>query len=87
MSILYREDYKDLPIPQLQKLFVSVGWDNGDATSEMIRNYNKPFINSTLIISAWDNQRLVGVYERMGFQASNEVILTIPSIYVEEGRQ
>lgn len=27
---------------------------------KMIGNFNKPFINSTIVISAWDNELLVG---------------------------
>jgi len=26
----------------------------------MINNYNIPFINSTLVVSAWENERLIG---------------------------
>lgn len=26
----------------------------------MIKNYNIPFINSTIVISAWENERLIG---------------------------
>ena len=52
---------KDLPNEQLYKLFVSVGWaDESTTTQAMIDNFNKPFINSTLVVSAWDNDLLVG---------------------------
>ena len=56
MSITYDDTKKDLPCEQLQKLFMSAGWSNGSRTSEM----NKPFINSTLVISAWESERLIG---------------------------
>ena len=39
---------------------MSVGWSDGSETSDMIKNYNIPFINSTLVISAWENERLIG---------------------------
>lgn len=60
MDIVYNDTKKDLPSEQLHKLFVSVGWSDGSETSDMIKNYNIPFINSTLVISAWKNERLVG---------------------------
>jgi len=60
MSITYNEIKKDLPGKQLQKLFVAAGWSDGSETPEMINNYNVPFINSTLVISAWENELLIG---------------------------
>ena len=60
MSIIYNDTKKDLPVKQLQGLFVSAGWSDGFETPEMVANYNKPFINSTLVVSAWDNERLIG---------------------------
>ena len=60
MNIIYSDTKKDLPSEQLQKLFVSVGWSDGSETSSMLKNYNKPFKNSTLVISAWKNERLIG---------------------------
>ena len=36
---------------------MSAGWSDGSRTSDM----NKPFLNSTLVISAWENERLIGV--------------------------
>lgn len=60
MNITYKT-FKDLPNQQLYKLFVSVGWaDDSTTTQSMIDNFNKPFINSTLVVSAWDNDLLVG---------------------------
>ena len=60
MNITYKS-IKDLPNEQLYKLFVSVGWaDESTTTQSMIDNFNKPFINSTIVISAWDNDLLVG---------------------------
>lgn len=60
MSITYKTT-KDLPNEQLYKLFVAVGWaDEESTTQSMIDNFNKPFINSTIVISAWDEDVLVG---------------------------
>lgn len=53
---------KDLPCTGLQDLFAAVGWSNDDReiTSEMLANFNKPFLHSTMVVSAWDGDRLVG---------------------------
>ena len=60
MNITYKS-IKDLPNEQLYKLFVSVGWADESTTKQsMIDNFNKPFINSTIVFSAWDNDLLVG---------------------------
>ena len=60
MKITYKT-IKEIPNQQLYKLFVSVGWaDESTTTQSMIDNFNKPFINSTLVVSAWDNDLLVG---------------------------
>lgn len=60
MNITYKS-IKDLPNEQLYKLFVSVGWAvESTTTQSMIDSFNKPFINSTIVISAWDNDLLVG---------------------------
>jgi ribosomal protein S18 acetylase RimI-like enzyme len=59
MDIVYREE-KDLPCDQLHHLFHAVGWASGPENADMLRLFNKPFINSTLVISAWEDDRLVG---------------------------
>ena len=60
MDIIYNDIKKDLPSEQLHKLFVSVGLSDGSETLDMINDYNIPFINSTLVVSAWENERLIG---------------------------
>lgn len=60
-EIVFNEKLKDLPINQLRSLFMSAGWCRGAETEEMVVNFNRPFINSTLVISAWHGDRLVGV--------------------------
>lgn len=60
MNITYKT-IKDLPNEQLYKLFSAVGWsDEKSTTQSMIDNFNKPFINSTIVVSAWDDGVLVG---------------------------
>ncbi|MBQ8784302.1 MAG: GNAT family N-acetyltransferase [Clostridia bacterium] len=60
MNITYKTD-KALPNEQLYDLFVSVGWaDKNNTTQSMIDNFNKNFINSTIVISAWVDEKLVG---------------------------
>jgi len=60
-NFFYDDLRKNLPSEQLHRLFVLVGWSDGLETPEMLNNYNLPFINSTLVISAWKNDRLIGV--------------------------
>ncbi len=60
MKIVYNDMIKDLPSEQLHGLFMSVGWSDGSETLDMIKKYNIPFLNSTLVISAWQNERLIG---------------------------
>lgn len=60
-TITYHEEMKDLPIDQLFHLFRSAGWIREPETEEMMLHFNLPFINSTLVISAWHGERLVGV--------------------------
>ncbi|WP_160684038.1 GNAT family N-acetyltransferase [Clostridium sp. C2-6-12] len=59
MGITYNTR-KDLPIEHLHKLFIAVGWSDGTETPFMLENFNMPFINSTVVISAWENGCLVG---------------------------
>ena len=57
--IVYDNSTKALPNAQLEQLFVKVGWckvDNGNHSE----HFNKPFVNSTLVISAWHGEQLVG---------------------------
>ena len=60
-QIYYNDKQKDLPPEQLHSLFISAGWSDGSETSEMINTgYRIPWINSTLVVSAWAGERLVG---------------------------
>ena len=61
MNVTYNDNKKDLPPEQLHKLFVAVGWSDGSETPEMIqKGYSVPWVNSTLVVSAWDGDCLVG---------------------------
>ncbi len=59
MQIVY-DTRKDLPCEGLHDLFMAVGWSNGIVTPSMLENFNVPFINSTIVISAWAEDKLVG---------------------------
>jgi len=61
VNITYNNTKKDLPNDELHQLFASAGWSNENTTEDMINHFNVPFINSTLVISAWDNKKLIGV--------------------------
>ena len=74
MNIIYNDTKKDLPTEQLHQLFVAVGWSKGLETPDMIKNYNIPFINSTLVISAWVNERLVGAVRVLSDKIFRSVI-------------
>jgi len=66
MTITYNDQRKDVPPEQLHKLFVAVGWSDGSETPDMIKKgYGVPWVNSTLVISAWDGDRLVGAVRVM----------------------
>lgn len=59
MNVVY-ETRKDLPCKDLHDLFYAVGWSDGEVTASMLENFNKNFINSTLVLSAWVDGKLVG---------------------------
>ena len=60
-QITYNDIKKDLPPEQLHTLFVSAGWSDGSETTDMIKiGYSVPWVKSTLVVSAWDGERLVG---------------------------
>ena len=55
MNVIYSDIIKDLPSEQLHRLFMLVGWSDGLETSDKTKYFNIPFINSTLVISAWED--------------------------------
>lgn len=60
MGITYNDKNKDLPCEQLEKLFISAGWSDSKSTHDNSW-FKIPFTNSTLVVSAWENDNLVGV--------------------------
>jgi ribosomal protein S18 acetylase RimI-like enzyme len=61
MTITYNDTRKDLPLDQLHHLFVAVGWSGDEPMPENIaKGFMRPWLNSTLVVSAWDDKRLVG---------------------------
>lgn len=85
VSITFNDTKKDLPSEQLQKLFVAAGWSDGSETLDMIHNYNIPWVNSSLVVSAWANEQLVGAVRvlsdtmfRSIIKVNHDVFLSIP---------
>ncbi|MGI6183132.1 MAG: GNAT family N-acetyltransferase [Candidatus Fimadaptatus sp.] len=58
--IAYDDVRKALPAGQLHALFEEAGWIGEGETEAMRAAFTLPFLNSTLVISAWDGGRLVG---------------------------
>lgn len=60
MNIEYKTQ-KEIPCDELYQLFLAVGWATEETTtSEMLRNFNIGFLNSTFVVSAWSEGNLVG---------------------------
>lgn len=57
MSIEYK-DTKEFSASELQRLFLSVNWESGNYPEKLV----KAMRNSTHVISAWDQDRLVVWY-------------------------
>ncbi len=73
MSITYEDERKDLPCDQLYRLFLSAGWADGES-GFLLQCFNAPFRNSTLVISAWDGERLVGAVRVLSDRVVRSVI-------------
>ncbi len=79
MEIYYDDTRKDLPCEQLYRLFQAAGWtgeENAEETEEdrfLRQHFNAPFLRSTLVISAWAGERLVGAVRVL----SDEVIRSV----------
>lgn len=56
MEIQYKEQ-KEFTPGELEELFLSVGWESGNYPERLVRAMKQ----SSLVISAWDNDRLVGL--------------------------
>ena len=73
MNIAYNNSIKNLPNDQLKNLFVSANWcDANDFSYTDV--FNQPFINSTLVISAWENEKLIGVVRVLSDKIIRSVI-------------
>jgi hypothetical protein len=75
MNIIYKDNIKDLPCDQLEKLFIAVGWSDSDSEHDNSW-FRKPFTNSTLVISAWENDDLIGVVRALSDTFGRSVILS-----------
>ena len=88
MSIIFKTD-KDLPCVQLAELFAAVGWsdETKEITDEMLANFNKPFLHSTVVVSAWDGDRLVGCVRALSDTMFRSVIydLAVLPEYQKQG--
>lgn len=60
MEITYNDTRKDLPRDQLHRLFLAVGWSDGTETPHQRTHFNAPFLGSTLVVSAWAGDQLIG---------------------------
>ncbi len=56
MEIKYSET-RDFDVKDVERLFLSVNWDSGKYPEKLVRALH----NSTHVVSAWDNDRLVGL--------------------------
>ena len=73
MTVVYKTR-KDLPCKELYDLFLAVGWSSGDITPAMLKNFNKNFINSTLVYSTWVDGKLVGCVRALSDQMFRSII-------------
>ena len=89
MGIIFNDIKKDLPVTQLHHLFLMAGWVGVESTPDanILKNFNIPFVNSTLVISAWENERLVGVVRVLSDKIIRSVIydLVIDPEYKNKG--
>lgn len=78
---------KDIPCKQLHQLFKSVGWSDGKETMIMLEHFNVPFINSTLVLSAWENDNLAGCVRVLSDKIFRSVIydLAVAPEYQNQG--
>ena len=72
--IVYNEEKKDLPCGQLHELFVEAGWSDGNEPDRLKENFNAPFVHSTLVVSAWEGEKLVGCVRALSDTAVRSVV-------------
>jgi len=76
MFITYDDTKKDLPADQLYHLFYTAGWTGKESNPDpdIIKKFNAPFVNSTLVVSAWDNDNLIGAVRVLSDKIIRSVI-------------
>ena len=76
MIITYNDTKKDLPVDQLYNLFFMAGWAGTEYNPAPVtlKYFNVPFINSTLVISSWDDERLIGTVRVLSDKVIRSVI-------------
>lgn len=86
MQIVY-QTRKDLPCEALYHLFKAVGWSDGQITPQMLEKFNVPFINSTIVISAWKDDSLVGCVRVLSDRIFRSIIydLAVMPEYQKQG--
>lgn len=77
MNIIYRTNIVP-KIEELVELYNDVGWYNYIQDTKKL---GRAFANSTTIVSAWDEDKLVGVLRAVG---DSETIMYIQDILVDE---
>lgn len=87
MDIQYRDTDKALPADQLRRLFMAVGWSDGSETPQQRERFNIGFIQATLVVSAWEGDRLVGAVRVLSDQVFRSVIydLLVDPAYQNRG--
>ena len=84
--ITYKTE-KALPCKPLYDLFTAVGWaDAAKTTDEMIANFNKPFINSTIVVSAWEDDKLIGCVRALSDTMFRSVIYDLAVLPEYQGQ-
>jgi GNAT superfamily N-acetyltransferase len=57
LNMIFYKEIKDIRVEQISDLFSSVGWGIGDNSGKLIKALN----NSETLITAWDEDRLIGL--------------------------
>ena len=89
MNIIYNGTKKDLPVEQLHHLIYLAGWAGSEVTCDpdILPYFNIPFINSTIVISAWENEHLIGAVRVLSDKFGRSIIydLVIDPEYQNKG--
>ena len=85
MNITYRSE-KNLPCLPLAALFRAVGWSDGAESDQMLAHFNKPFLNSTFVFSAWDGERLVGCVRALSDRMFRSVLYDLAVLPEYQGK-